>query len=833
MKRKFNKKSLLSLGAFAAAFAPVATIVSCSDQVEKNYDFGLATAPVNSLNYVRFKDTTKVVSSMVEGVFKIATKNKIIQSTLTFPKMEYQMAVETNEGDSSSASLTGRFYDMKNQWGVLPGTAISSVDGNPIVALHKNEASQGAVAIALQLGDKHKWSNGDKVTAQDYIDTLKYVLDVNTGSQLIIDAKESGIKNASLIVTKQQQYIKQFKKPYVDPFGYDGWESQTPGDENLVKEIREAAIGFGAFTKEDYKMLASSVKATPDQYQNSNAINRKATIGDFHKSIEWWGTEGDGYAIPQVVADSNVLFVEFEDSRPQDVGNIFEDLTSRNFFLPINRKFVESTGGIQKFGVDKEHFLWNSAFRPDEVYLGPSGFITLEKDPLYYNASRTVSNRVKIFFQSDPMVLASMFEDGYIGEVNVPATHQKKFWADLSKRPYMKKNSGFGTQALSLNLDTGNEALKDENFRKALAFAIDRNAMTKIAAQETSFPVTTWTAFGTIMDSFGIPIETFFNNQNYVPYEGAKTTDGKDLELPIQSYDYTTHNAKTNQFEHVDRTDIGYNVEIARHFIEEYKKAHPDKSSVSVTYVYDGNATTKNIGVYLQSLLKEAFGGFVNLEIKGLPSNVFESARTGGDYDILFYNYDSYGTEIDSYIKRFFIKDGIDKDNQKQTGFRENPSGAFTYGEWLAKLQNNPTKLADVKSRLQIADYVMKDEDGKNLSPISIWDKVIELSTQNPNESDEAYEKRLQNFFVGNLPANASQKDMIFTEQKAIILVVTAFEKIIREAMPIIPLMEVDTMWEAKTIAGVDSLSTYSLQTAYGILDNKPAALPGIEAIKG
>lgn len=827
MKLKL-KNIIIPLG-LVPAFATPSLLISCSNskQVKTNYDFGLASAPLNSLNYVTFKDTTKVVSSMVEGLIKTGTANKIIQSALTFPKLNARIVSEVTPGDSSLGRLSSNYYGLMDNWGYLPGSSISSVEGNPLTLLKKSESSSTYLASAVQLGKKHKWSNGDTVTAHDYIDTFKYILDINTGSQFITDVQETSIKNATLIVAKQNEYIKKWKVPYKDPFGYvNGWESQNTGDENEVKEIREAALGFGVFTKEDYKKLAKDIKDSPNDYTNSvTPAGAKTSIDDFIDPVGWFDSQ-------QVVDDSETLFIQYESSRPQTFGTIVSDITRRNYFMPINRKFVESNGGIQKFGIDKEHFLWNSAFKPTDMYLGPAGYINLEKDQLYYNASRTISNKVKIFFQSDPMVLASMFEDGYIGQLTIPATYQKIFWSDLSKRPYMNKNNGFGTQAFSLNLDTGNEALKDDNLRKAIAFAIDRNAMTKIAAQEASFPVTTWTAFGQAIDDFGIPIETYFDTEKYVPYKGAKTSDGKDLELPIQSLPYTYHNAKANNFEQVDRTDIGYNVEIANHFLDEFKKKNPTKKSVTLKYVYDGQSVNKNIGVFLESLLKQAFGGYIKLDIQGLPSNVFESARTSGNYDILFFNYDSYGTEKDSYIKRFFMPDEINEDEQKTSGFRENPSGSFTYGEWFAS--KKPDELKDIKTRLQILDnYSLIDDKTNATLTVSIWDKVLELSTRKSNEDLSDYKKRLDNFFTGNIGKISKPEDAVWGEQKAIILVVAAFEKIVREAMPVIPLMEVDTNWEAKTIAGLDSVSTFSLQTAYSVIKNRPANLPGVEAIKG
>lgn len=153
IKNKFINTSLV-LFSTTAVVAPLATAVSCSDRVDTGYDFGLASKAINSLNYVRFKDTSQIIPSMVEGMFKLGSTNKIIQTNLTFPKMEYRIASVNDE--TGTSQLTGRYYDMKENSGILPGTAITSVDGNPIVGLFDSDTSSSASAIGIQLGSKHK-----------------------------------------------------------------------------------------------------------------------------------------------------------------------------------------------------------------------------------------------------------------------------------------------------------------------------------------------------------------------------------------------------------------------------------------------------------------------------------------------------------------------------------------------------------------------------------------------------------------------------------------------------------------------------------------------------
>ncbi|SYV91592.1 ABC-type oligopeptide transport system, periplasmic component, partial [Mesomycoplasma hyorhinis] len=59
----------------------------------------------------------------------------------------------------------------------------------------------------------------------------------------------------------------------------------------------------------------------------------------------------------------------------------------------------------------------------------------------------------------------------------------------------MEKSQGYGTIALQFNLDhskRGNSYLQDPDLRKAIYYAINREAMLKLSQLDSSFGVTTW-----------------------------------------------------------------------------------------------------------------------------------------------------------------------------------------------------------------------------------------------------------------------------------------------------------------------------------------------------
>lgn len=76
-------------------------------------------------------------------------------------------------------------------------------------------------------------------------------------------------------------------------------------------------------------------------------------------------------------SDKYKLRFEFEDHSPRAVFDLFRDM--RETILPINRKFVESIGGIANFGTSLKKFMKNGPFNIESGILGPQGYLVLKK----------------------------------------------------------------------------------------------------------------------------------------------------------------------------------------------------------------------------------------------------------------------------------------------------------------------------------------------------------------------------------------------------------------------------------------------------------------------
>ncbi|MBU4690591.1 ABC transporter substrate-binding protein [Mycoplasma sp. ES3157-GEN-MYC] len=952
-------KSSLSI---TAMIAPL-SVLSCANK--KDYDLGLATDPINSLNYIKYPSVNRVLPSLVESPLK-SGPNESIKRLANIPKINMGIYQTSEDGsfdkyllDNPNPENSGRFYALDG-FGSAPGTI--TTDQSEYLAVHGVQTpSNKFLSLNVLLNDgQSKWSNGDLVRADDYIDAMHYIFDLETGSQKVTTMLQRKFQSSSEIMQAQQEYIQKHAVAYKNPFAYpplikvngewvydvfdpsyQPWSSQVEGDEKEVENIKKAALNLGFYSGRMYwnidnktvlgaipyspdfnfekdetvlmlpnpeysvnlhsdkelesipqriptkvkKYLYFDPKQTPskefkDLLEQSRALKHK--LGDIEFSDE--NTElytekvnklyrnllpngqttldnefikklkPKHYFTNRVLAlDEFTLRIAYDEYQPTDINNAYHDIS--NIIIPINRRFVESIGGIREFGLKQSHFLTNGPFNIKDLVLGPQGFISLEKNKQYYSSSKTISNKIKIYFSNDPNINSAMYEDGYISASKIPPVLQWKYWADLKTRKYMKKSNGFGTIALAFNLDketNSNSVVNDINLRNAIYYAIDRNDMLNIVGWSSSFPVITWTAFGQASSSYGDAVESGFDHDYMYTKYGSYPEDSSDktnylnqfiyqkakqeaqdkkwgIPIPVQNYAHIDHISKSMRFETVNRTDKAYHLEVARAFLEEFKKSHPNEKQITLKFISNSTDEQKNAGLALKDFMAKAFGNYINIDIKNLPENVYEDWRTTGKYDLIYRNFDAFGSDIYSYIRVFLKPDEINSKQQKTTGFRNNPAGGWTYHDYFTKMgysrdKNNKLVILDLQKAKEIENLKQRLRIlGVQPKSPNVWDKIVDLSVMYNGENLNDYTKRHMKFFSAQY--TDEERNEGWTEVNGF-AVIAGFEKIVREAAPVIPLMEVDTYWEVSRVNGTESLFAYSLQYAYDVANRPSPDLP-------
>ena len=881
---KLFKKLILSTASIGAIATPIATVVSCGQDPEKEKPFsvGVSMAPVSTLNYIKYKSAVDVSSTIVESLFKAGpTMGKPLHSALALPKADLIDAngfLELSARGYQTGTLRRfEYHPYKNGYGRQPDSNRPDPVYTAAIARAKSEIAMwtdnysSCQNLTVNLNGKSEWANGDKLTSSNFIDGLAYILDINTGSQRLKDVLDIGIKNAKEFIEAQNAYAREMGSAYQNPFGYI--EHPLPADA----------------TEEAKKNWAYEVQRTGQfPTQKGNSSKERALVDAIEKAAKHLGIFGDAWSSHPEPADRTgnkwgddqidlpshqieihakksstpVMPVNQNGSKPLNVAmnpyklNFVPEFNmdtsvfamtriaggSKNI-MPVNRAWIQANGGIEDFGKDEKHILAEGPFKIKESVLGVNGFILLERNEKYHAVREILPKTVKIFFQTDPVVLGSLFNDGYIVETNIDSIYTKKFFSDMTKRNLIKKFKGWGGTGYVFNLDketNKNKALLDPHFRKSILFATNRTELVKVSGFDT-----TEASYSMIEPSTGL--ESWMGDNNAITQGTSHSSEriqySKDFSAPMMSTDGLQETGISQLFANSKLKDELYNVEEARKEIALFKKANPGTKSVNVKFIHDGSAAMINIALALKSQIKTAFGDFVTLDINGLPKSIYDDYLLRGNFDMTWRNLDWMINNIPmaSGVDGFFSPDGIEKSNAKTIGFQTNPAGSWTVSDAFQYYKDTNTE-DEVKTRLNI--------------PQNIWNKIKDLgeipkALKDSNISSSGIKfimnKRLSAFFAkrpmdtttldpkfpDSLKTDWANLDVNFDTSTEIAPLVVAVNKIIMDQAVIVPTFRVDVIVRVDRLPSILwKVAAPGFSYVYDLLRKPRPTLPGIE-VKG
>lgn len=173
--------------------------------------------------------------------------------------------------------------------------------------------------------------------------------------------------------------------------------------------------------------------------------------------------------------DDRTLVVELESATPY-----FLQLITSYPFLPVHRATVERFGDRW---ARPENIVSNGPFRL--TVHKPNDRIVLERDPRYWDAVHVKLDRVIIYASDDLSTMLNMYRagmtdwnpSGYLPAQYIPYVRDN---ADFRSGPYL------GTYFYSFNVTQA--PFKDARVRKALAYAVDRDALVKFLLYGSKTP---------------------------------------------------------------------------------------------------------------------------------------------------------------------------------------------------------------------------------------------------------------------------------------------------------------------------------------------------------
>lgn len=295
--------------------------------------------------------------------------------------------------------------------------------------------------------------------------------------------------------------------------------------------------------------------------------------------------------------DERILEITLEHPVPYFLWTV---ATSSTFF-PVRQDIVEAAGG--NYGGCPDTFLANGPFTLVEWH--PEASMLMEKNENYWNADAVKLDGIERLVIPDANARLSMFDSGDVHTVESLPAGQEVNYPDF--RVYYSGASCFLQFNMVGTSDETGELLSNINFRKALSYAIDREAWTAAAMDAFSVPANriTHPAIQGINDTFNEE----FPLTDSVPLRGDADQAREYLDLALEELGITTAELPSLTF-------ISFDVETRR--------------------------------IIAEALIDtwESVLGLEIFEIQMFPIPQAMEAIAGGQYDLYF---QSFGGDLDPY----------------------------------------------------------------------------------------------------------------------------------------------------------------------------------------
>lgn len=345
-----------------------------------------------------------------------------------------------------------------------------------------------------------------------------------------------------------------------------------------------------AITSQDFlyswKKLVTPATIGPNAYLLDNVKNSYA-IRNGEKSID-----DIGLSAP----NDKEFIVELEHAQPS-----FLSVVSIGWLAPQNQAYVEKQG--KEYAQDSEHLIYSGPFVLTDWDAASDTWV-LKKNKHYYDADKVKLEEVKVNTIKEDNTGINLYQSGELDLVRINGQYVQEYRDD----PGYVTHSDVANYFLDFNKKEGT-APANVHFRKAVALAIDKEALTKSVLND-----------------------------------GAKPLNGL---IPANLY----KNPETSEdFRKFSGDYLVYDVKKAQ---EEWKLAQAELgTNVKLSLLVSDDENGKKISEYIQSQLQENLKG-LEITISAQPKNNVNQSRKDKNYELSLSGWIAGSSELDSYFNLY------------------------------------------------------------------------------------------------------------------------------------------------------------------------------------
>lgn len=359
--------------------------------------------------------------------------------------------------------------------------------------------------------------------------------------------------------------------------------------------------------------------------------------------------------------DVNTLGIKALDDKTLEITLVkpipfFKSLMAFATFHPINKKFFESTGG--KYASNAENLLASGPFKMTD-WDGPADTDwVMEKNENYWDAENVKLTKITTNVVKDSQAAVNAFE---AGEADITPKLSSdivpQYEGDDRLLRYLE------TTVFWLKLNQKNEALANENIRRAIAMAFNKEDLVNSILNNGSVPA-----------NYAVPAESF-------------KLDGKD-------------------FREKNGDMLTYNVEEAKKYWEQGLK-ELGKKELTIRYLGGDTETAKKTDEYMINQLETNLPG-LKIKLESVPFTVRLERDNKQDYDIQFAGWGADYLDPISFSDLWVTNGGSNRMNYS------NPEYDKLIKAAMGELSDKP---AERWEALQEAERILLEEDA-GLAPV-------------------------------------------------------------------------------------------------------------------
>lgn len=351
--------------------------------------------------------------------------------------------------------------------------------------------------------------------------------------------------------------------------------------------------------------------------------------------------------------DDKTLEIQLEKAVPY-----FESLTTLSMFFPQNEAYVTEQG--EAYASDSDHVLYNGPFVLDE-WDGTGLSWVMNKNEDYWDAETVELDAVNIDVIKETSTALNLYDTGSIDRMILSGEYVQT----QQGNPDLKTQPTSTVAYLKFNQERAGEqtALANENIRKAIAMAFDKQAYVDTILQNGSIP-----ANGLVPEALAVD--------------------------PSTGEDYREQNGDLLSFDKVQAQE---------YFEKGLQELGVD--SLTLEILSDDTENAKKSIEFLQGQLTQNLPG-LEITLRNVPFKVRLDANSNQDYDIQLALWGADYADPINFLELF----------QSENGNNKSGYNSADYDELIESAQTNVTDLESRWQDMLDAEKVLMDDAG--IAPI-------------------------------------------------------------------------------------------------------------------